>query len=367
MHFQRLLLFFAIAALIPMSGHAHADYRIETVAEGLEHPWSVAWLPDGRLLVTERAGRLRVIEHGILSPEPIQGVPQAHVRSQAGLFEVLPAPDFSDSGMIYLSLASGDSADNTLIVVRGVLDGNRLRDVETVFRAEPGRDTSVHYGGRLLFLPDDTLLVTLGDGFDYREQAQNPSNHYGAIVRLYPDGSVPRDNPFAGDDGVRPEVYTLGHRNIQGLDRDPVTGELWANEHGPRGGDEINRIRPGANYGWPAATHGVDYSGARISPYRELPGMESPLLVWTPATAPSGLAVYRGDLFPEWNGDLLSGGLVSRAVHRLRVTEDGVREVERLFRELDSRIRDVRVGPEGAIYLLTDAPQGRLLRVVPAD
>lgn len=355
------------ALLYPTTLLTAPDYHIDTVAEGLEHPWSLAWLPDGRMLVTERAGRLRIIADGELLAEPVDGIPPAHVRSQAGLFEVLPAPDFQETGHIYLSLASGSSASNTLLVVRGVLDAHRLTDVEEIFRAEPTRDTSVHYGGRMVFLPDGSLVVSVGDGFDFREQAQNLENHLGSLVRLNPDGTVPSDNPFVARPGARPEIYSFGHRNIQGLSFDPGTGTLWANEHGPRGGDEINRIRPGANYGWPAATHGVDYSGARISPYREFPGMESPLLVWTPATAPSGLAVYRHERFPEWDRQLLSGGLVSRAVHRLRIDGDNVEEAGRLFRELDSRIRDVRVGPDGAVYLLTDEPQGRLLRVVPAD
>ncbi len=355
----------AAAALLVFTSQGFADYRVETVAEGLEHPWSVAWLPDGRILVTERPGRLRVIEDGQLQADPVAGVPQPHVRSQAGLFEVVPAPDFTDSGLLYLSYASGDSADNTLRVVRGTLEGNRLEGLEEVFRAQPSRGTSVHYGGRMLFLPDGTLLITVGDAFDYREQAQNTDNHLGSIVRLNPDGSVPEDNPLLHDRNARPEIYSFGHRNIQGLAIDPETGTVWANEHGPRGGDEINRILPGANYGWPAATHGVDYSGARISPYQELPGMESPLLVWTPATAPSGLAVYRGGRFPDWDGNLLSGGLVSRAVHRLEADGGQVTEIERLFESVGSRIRDVRVSPDGAVYLLTDDARGRLLRVEP--
>ncbi len=358
---------FTALLLTLVSVQAYAGYRIETVVENLEHPWSMAWLPDGRMLVTERPGRLRMIDDGELLPEAISGLPQPHVRSQAGLFEVLPAEDFAESGHLYLSYASGDAADNTLRVVRGTLDGLALTDVEEIFRAEPTRGTSVHYGGRMLFLPDGSLIVSVGDAFDHREEAQNIANHFGTIVRLNTDGSVPGDNPLLDETGARPEIYSYGHRNIQGLALDPETGVLWSNEHGPRGGDEINRILPGANYGWPAATHGVDYSGARISPYRELPGMESPKLVWTPASAPSGLAVYRGDLFPEWNGNLLSGGLVSRAVHRLEIDGDGVTEAERLFESLESRIRDVRVGPDGAIYLLTDSPAGRLLRVTPEN
>ncbi|MCC5812436.1 MAG: PQQ-dependent sugar dehydrogenase [Ectothiorhodospiraceae bacterium] len=357
-----------LTLMITVSPLVASGYQMETVAEGLEHPWSLAWLPDGRMLVTERAGRLRVIEDGTLQPDPVSGVPRAHVRSQAGLFEVLPAPDFEDSGWLYLSLAEGDSTSNSLLVVRGKLDGETLTEVEQVFRAAPERSTSVHYGGRMLFLPDDTMLVTLGDGFDYREQAQDNSNHFGTIVRLHADGSVPENNPYANGDGVLGEIYSYGHRNVQGIARDPETGLLWANEHGPRGGDELNVIQPGANYGWPAATHGVDYSGATISPFRELPGMQPPEHVWASAIAPAGLAIYRGELFPDWQGSLLNAGLVSRSVQRITVDEEGrITGEESLFTELNARIRNVRVGPDGAIYLLTDDADGKVLRVTPRD
>ncbi len=346
---------------------AEQAYEVETVVEGLEHPWSLAWLPDGRMLVTERAGRLRLIEDDELNPEPVGGVPEAHVHSQAGLFEVVPAPDFADTGHIYLSLASGSRRANTLLVVRARLDGHSLVDVEEVFRARPARSTSVHYGGRMLFLPDGTLLITVGDGFDYREQAQDLSNHFGTIVRLNPDGSAPDNNPFTNRPDSLAEIYTYGHRNIQGIVHDAESNRLWTSDHGPRGGDELNRIQPGLNYGWPAVTHGVDYSGARITPFTELSGMESPELVWTPAVAPSGLALYRGDLFPDWEGNLLVGGLVARSVGRILLDDGSATDHEMLFGELNRRIRDVRIGPDGAIYLLTDHVDGRILRVLPSD
>jgi aldose sugar dehydrogenase len=354
-------------ALAAASGRAEAQFRIETVASGLKHPWSLAWLPDGRMLVTERAGRLRIIEDGEVLPEPVEGVPQAHVAAQAGLFEVLPAPDFADSRELYLSLAQGPSDTNSLLVVRGRLEGNVLHDVEEVFRPAHVQDTSVHYGGRMIFLPDETLLITLGDGFDYREEAQSLRSHWGTVVRVARDGSVPDDNPFAGRADALPEIYSYGHRNVQGIALDAETGTVWVHEHGPRGGDELNLLEPGENYGWPLATHGIDYSGARISPFRELPGMRPPLAVWTPAIAPAGLSLYRGEAFPDWAGDLLVAGLVSRSVHRLRVEDGAVIEEERLFAELDRRLRDVRVGPDGALYLLTDHADGEILRVVPAD
>ncbi len=360
--FPVLLLFLVLPAL------AGDEYRIETVAEGLDHPWAVAWLPDGRMLVTERSGQLRLIDETGLHEEPISGLPEAHVHSQAGLFHVLPARDFEDSGLIYLTLVEGDRARNTLVLIRGRLQDRRLEEIETLFRVEPWRDTSVHYGARLAWLADGSLLLSSGDGADFRYQAQRPEDHFGSIMRLDADGGVPDDNPFAGaGDDVRPETWTIGHRNVQGLAEDPETGVVWASEHGPRGGDRLHRLEPGANYGWPVTSHAPDYSGARISPYQEYPGMEPPVHVWGRAIAPGGLAVYRGELFPDWDGDLLVPGLVSRAVHRLRVEDGVVVDERRLFRELDRRLRAVEVGPDGAIYLLTDHPNGELLRVVPGS
>ena len=346
---------------------AESAYRIETVATGLEHPWSIAFLPDGRQLVTERAGRLRVIEDGALLPEPVRGVPEAFVRSQAGLFEVLADPDYEANGWIYLSLAHGDAAASGTRVVRGRLRGNEFADAEVIFDIQPPRDTPVHYGGRMAFLGDGTLVVGLGDGFDYREDALRLDSHTGSIVRIRPDGGVPPDNPFVGNPDALPEIYSFGHRNVQGLVFDPETGRLWAHEHGPRGGDELNLVLPGRNYGWPVATFGVDYSGARISPYTSRPGIEDPVLHWTPSIAPAGMTLYRGAEFPAWDGDLLVTALVAREVRRLDLEEGRVLGQEALFGELGERLRDVKTGPDGAIYLLTDSPDGRVLRVTAAD
>ncbi len=248
------------AFVLPVQA-GNPDYRIQTLAEGLSHPWSMAFLPDGRLLVTERDGRLRLVEDGRLHPEAIAGVPEAYVASQGGLFDILPHPDWDNNGWLYLSLAHGDRSASTTRLVRGRLDRHRLVDVEVLFDAEPARDTPVHYGGRMAWLPDGTLVLGLGDGFEYREEAQKPANHLGTLVRLADDGGIPPDNPLSEGNAARPEVFSYGHRNIQGLVYDPDTDSLWATEHGPRGGDELNIIRPGANYGWPAASHGVDYSG----------------------------------------------------------------------------------------------------------
>lgn len=346
---------------------ANDGYRIDTVAEGLEHPWSLAFLPDGRMLVTERAGRMRVIcRDGALSP-PLAGVPEAFVRSQAGLFDVVLAPDYDDTGWLYLSLADGTARANTTRLVRGRLDGERLVDVETLFTAMPRRGTPAHYGGRMAWLPDGTLVLALGDAFELREHAQKLDDHLGTIVRLNADGSVPADNPFVDRPDALPEIYSYGHRNAQAILYDADHDLLLAHEHGPRGGDELNHIRPGRNYGWPVITYGVDYSGSRISPYTEKEGMEQPLIDWTPSIAPAGMALYDGDAFPEWRGDLFVATLVEPGIRRvLRDGPDIVGE-EVLLQDAGQRIRDVRVGPDGLLYLLTDYADGAVLRVRPAD
>jgi aldose sugar dehydrogenase len=354
--------------LFLLMGSAQAvDYRIETLASGLEHPWSLAFLPDGRILVTERAGRLRVIEEGRLREEPVSGVPDSFVRSQGGLFEVLPAPDFADSRWIYLSQAHGTAAANTTRLLRGRLDGMTLADVEVLFEARPTRSTPVHFGGRMAFLADGTLVLGLGDGFDDREDAQRLDSHTGSIVRLHPDGRVPTDNPFVGRDGVLSEIYSYGHRNVQGLFPDADNNVLWSHEHGPRGGDELNLIEPGVNYGWPVVSHGIDYSGARITPHTSLPGMRDPVRHWTPAIAPSGMTLYQGDLFPEWRGSLFISSLVQRQVRRLTLDGTKIDGEEILFEEIGERLRDIRSGPDGALYLLTDKSDGRVLRVTPGS
>ncbi|MCC5793400.1 MAG: PQQ-dependent sugar dehydrogenase [Chromatiales bacterium] len=361
----------ALAALLVLLSLPAAGtddrFRIDTIAEGLDHPWSAAFLPDGRVLVTERAGRLRIIGTHGLDPEPVDGVPAAFVASQAGLFDVLADPDFAENGLIYLTLAAGDRRANRTELWRGRLEDGRLLDTRRLFQAEPDKATAVHHGGRLALLPDHTLLLGLGDGFNYRERAQSVADHFGVIVRLDRDGSAPADNPFAGRTDARPEIYSYGHRNVQGIAWHAGLGRIYAHEHGPRGGDELNHIMPGANYGWPVATHGLDYSGARVSPYQAWPDTESPLLYWTPAIAPAGLAVYDGDLFADWQGDLLVAALVGR--HVQRVSLDGAGRpagTEILFEEQGERIRDVRVAPDGSIWLLTDSADGRVLRVTPA-
>ena len=343
-----------------------AGYSVETLVSGLEHPWSLAFLPDGGALVTERAGRLRQISSNWeLSEEPITGVPAVYNDAQAGLFDVILSPDFTSDQLVFLAYACGTASANHLCVARGQLQGIALNEVVEIFRARPAKQGSAHYGGRMAWLPDGTLIVTLGDGFDYREQAQDLSSHLGKIVRLNPDGTAPSDNPFVGRDDALPEIYSYGHRNVQGLVYDPVEGLLIAHEHGPRGGDEINIIEPGRNYGWPVITHGIDYTGAMITPFVEQEGMEQPLLHWTPSIAPSGMTRYRGELFPNWQGNLLVGALADMSVHRVTLDGQQAEDKETMFGELGERIRDVATGPDGAVYMLTDSAEGRVLRVVP--
>lgn len=345
---------------------AAESLRVETVVSGLEHPWALVFLDRDRMLVSERAGRLRLVVNGELLDEAIAGVPDSFVRAQGGLQDLVLHPRFAENGWIYLSLAHGKADANSTRVVRGRLRDQTWIDNEVIFTASPLKDTPVHYGARMAFLPDETLLISVGDGFDYREQAQRLDNHLGKIVRISDRGGTPPDNPFTGQPDARPEIFSYGHRNVQGIVLDRDSGRIWAHEHGPRGGDELNLIRAGANFGWPVVTTGVDYSGARVSPYTSLPGMVDPLLEWTPSIAPAGLALYRGDVFPDWRGDLLIASLAERSLRRVRLSGDRVEGEEILALGMDKRLRDVQVGPDGAVYLLTDEPDGAVLRVTPA-
>lgn len=354
----------AAVALAASLGTQAADYEVEIVARNLEHPWSLAFLPDGRMLVTERAGRLRVIEaDGTLRDEPVAGVPEVFVQSQAGLFEVALDPEYASNGRLFLSYACGTEAANNTCLISARLEDNSLVEVKEIFRAQPAKRGGAHYGGRIAFLPDNTLVLGLGDAFIHREEAQNPTNHLGSTVRINRDGTVPDDNPFVDTPNAAPELYTLGNRNVQGLVYDTANQRLISHEHGAKGGDEINFLEPGKNYGWPKITYGVDYSGAVISPYTEAEGLEQPVLHWTPSIAPAGLSLYNGDMFPEWNGSLLVSALAARQVRR--VVLNGSEEVaqEPLFMELNERLRDVRTAADGSIYLLTDDPEGKVLRI----
>jgi len=345
-----------------------AGYKFTEIAKGLDHPWSMAFLPDGSILVTERVGRLRLIKGGSLLPEAIKGVPAVHTGSQAGLFDIVLHPNFARNNIVYLTYAAGTAAANGTQVARARFDGTALRDLKVIFKATPLKDTDNHYGGRMAFLPDGTFALTVGEGFEYREKAQDLTSDLGKIVRLQEDGSVPSDNPFVGQATVRPEIYTWGHRNEQGLIFDAQSGLLYETEHGPRGGDELNIIVAGRNYGWPVITYGMDYSGAYVSPYTESPGLEQPVIYWTPSIAPSGLAMYRGDKFPAWRGDLFVGALAFKHLRRVHLNERGeVVDQEQLLNDLNWRIRDVRAPADGYLYVCTDEVDGRVLRLEPAN
>lgn len=363
------LFFHIFFAASLFAGHpaAAGPLKIEHIATGLEHPWAMVLIGENQILISERAGRLRQVKDGQLQDDPIAGLPESYVRAQGGFQDLVLHPRFDENGWIYLSFAHGNARANATRVVRGRLDGNRWVDEEVIFTARPSKSTPVHYGARMTFLADETLLISIGDGFNYREQAQQLDSHLGKIVRVTDRGEVPPDNPYRDQTNALAEIFTIGHRNVQGLVVDRASGHIWAHEHGPRGGDELNQLEAGANYGWPVATHGVDYSGARISPYTSRPNMVDPLVIWTPSIAPAGMAQYHGALFPEWRGDLLITSLAERSLRRIRLDEGRVIGEERLPLDLNRRLRDVAVGSDGAIYLLTDEADGALLRMTPAD
>jgi glucose/arabinose dehydrogenase len=362
-----------LLVLIACAFAAHAQdhnsdehsFRIVRVADGLEQPWSAAFLPDGRILVTEKAGRLRVIAQGKVDPRPIAGLPAVTVQGQGGLHDVVLHPQFEKNQLVYLAYAArGDGGVGTELA-RGRLAGQRLEDVQVLFRQSPKGSAGQHFGGRIVFDRAGYVYLTLGDRGE-RDRAQKPDDHAGSVIRLHDDGRVPKDNPFVGKAGWKPEKFTLGNRNMQGAALHPQTGVLWVHEHGPQGGDEVNIIRPGANYGWPVITYGVNYGfGTKIGEGTAKPGMEQPIHYWVPSIAPSGMAFYAGDKFPRWRGNLFVGALRDRMLVRLEVDGAKVVKEERLLRNALGRIRDVRVGPDGLIYLLTDSSDGVLARLDP--
>ena len=342
------------------------DFRAVTLARGLDHPWGMAFLPDGGILITERRGDLRLFKGGELQKAPIAGTPAVEARGQGGLLDVALHPDFAENRLVYLSYAGAGPDGAGTEVARARFDGTRLEDLAVIFQAEPKTSGGAHYGSRLAFDREGLLYITLGDRRSYMEEAQKPSSHLGSILRVHDDGEIPADNPFVGVEGTKAEIFSYGHRNVQGLALRPADGRLWAHEHGPRGGDEVNLLKAGANYGWPAITYGIDYSGAIISDKTEAEGMEQPVVYWVPSIAPSGMAFYDGDLFPQWRGDLFVGALAGRHLRRLEMEGDQVVGQEELLGGLRERIRDVRSGPDGHLYILTDAGNGRLIRLEPA-
>ena len=344
-------------------------YRVDTVADGLSYPWAIEFMPDGRLLVTEKSGSLRIVSPDGKVSAPVAGVPEVVARGQGGLLDVAVHPDFDRNRLVYLTYTEGGpDGTNSTAASRGRLseDGRRLTDVELVFRQEPKLSGSKHYGSRLVFAPDGHIFITTGERSDdeYRVQSQDLGSLLGKVVRLNPDGSVPADNPFVGRDGARPEIWSYGHRNVQGADINPESGKLWTIEHGPRGGDEINIPAPGANYGWPVVSHGINYSGSPVgSGLKQMAGMVDPIVTWTPVIAPCGMRFYAGTMFPAWRGNLFIAGLRSRALVRLELDGERVVHEERLLLPLNLRLRDVAVGPDGAIHVISDERNGRLLRL----
>jgi glucose/arabinose dehydrogenase len=339
--------------------------KVTDVARGLEHPWGLAFLPDGRMLVTERPGRLRIATPDGTVSEPLTGVPPVYARGQGGLLDVTLSPGFAQDRLVYLSFSEpGDGGAGTA-VARGRLGERGLEGTQVVWRQQPKVDGPNHWGSRLVFRPDGTLFVTVGDRYAYRERAQDRSVTLGKVIRINADGSIPRDNPFAGRNDARPEIWSYGHRNVQAAALD-ARGQLWTVEHGARGGDELNNPQPGKNYGWPVITYGVDYSGARIGVGTAKAGMEQPVYYWDPVIAPSGATFYTGSAFPDWRGDLLIGSLSPGLLVRLRLQDGRVVQEERYLADLRERIRDVVQSPDGSLYLLTDSPRGRILRVDPA-
>jgi glucose/arabinose dehydrogenase len=343
--------------------------NVETIARGLDRPWALAFLPDGKMLVTERQGRLRIVARdGSISP-PVSGVPQVRASGQGGLHDVVLDRDFAANRTIYFCYAEPASGGGRTAMARGrFTDGEaaRLDDVKVIFRQEGPLSSGNHYGCRIVQGRDGNLWLTMGDHFTYRDEAQNLANHIGKIVRVTPDGAVPRDNPFVGRNDAKPEIWSYGHRNSQGAALHPQTGRLWEHEHGPRGGDEINIPLAGKNYGWPVIGYGVDYSGAKIHEATAKAGMEQPVKYWVPSIAPSGMAFYTGDLFPRWKGSLFVGALAGQLLVRLELDGEKVTKEERLLGGLNARVRDVRAGPDGAIWLATDSSDGRIIRVTPA-
>jgi glucose/arabinose dehydrogenase len=342
--------------------------EVQTVASGLVNPWSLGFLPDGRMLVTERPGRIRIVTaEGQLSP-PLKGVPEVFATGQGGMLDLAIDKSYAQNKTIYFCFAERTSGGGRTALARARLnDGNgRLDDVKIIFRQEGPLSSGNHYGCRIVQAADGNLFVTLGEHFAYRDEAQNLGNHLGKIIRIAPDGSSPSDNPFFGRADAKPEIWSFGHRNEQGLAINPASGDLWEIEHGPRGGDEVNIIGKGKNYGWPVIGYGIDYSGAKIHASSAKDGMEQPIKYWVPSIAPSGMTFYTAKLFPKWTGSLFTGALAGKMLVRLSLNGNAVTSEERLLQNLNERIRDVRQGPDGALWLLTDSSAGRILRVSPA-
>jgi glucose/arabinose dehydrogenase len=376
---RRLVAPLLLAATLPLEAETLKTelhkVRASVVVAGLAQPWGMAWLPDGRMLVTEKRGTLRVVENGRLRPAPVAGLPEVAQHGQGGLLDVALHPDYAKNGWVYWSYNAENAEGHGTEVARGKLaaDATRVTDVQVIFRLLPKSGAGQHFGSRLVFDRAGFLYITLGDRGDSTgkgrdQRAQKLDDHAGSVIRLHDDGRVPADNPFVKTPGARPEIYNYGHRNMQGAALHPGTGRLWTHEHGPQGGDEVNLEQAGANYGWPVITYGANYViGTKIGEGTQKPGMAQPLHVWVPSIAPSGMAFYGGERFPRWRGSLFVGALKAQTLVRLSLDGEKVVGEERLFEGAFGRIRDVRQGPDGLIYLLTDSGNGQLIRLEPAD
>ncbi|MCW8090856.1 PQQ-dependent sugar dehydrogenase [Alteromonas sp. ASW11-130] len=357
----------AALTLLVGSSSAHAadsvNLQVNELASGLNHPWGMTFLPDNRLVITERGGSIQIYDAKNGLSGNLEGVPDVAANNQGGMLDILADPDFANNHTLYFCYSKPGDGGSSSAVRRAKLEGEKLVNGEDIFIAKPLIDNGFHFGCRLGFDAQKNLYITLGDRYKYMQEAQNPDNHYGTIVRVRADGSVPEDNPFT--EGKAPEVFSYGHRNVQGLTVHPKTGDIWAMEHGPKGGDEVNKLGKGKNYGWPVITYGVDYSGEIISDKTEQEGMEQPVIYWDPSIAPSGMTFYYGDKFKEWEGDLLVGALKFTHLRRIEMDGDNPGKEHEYLRDRNQRIRDVEVGPDGLIYLLTDEANGKLLQVSP--
>jgi glucose/arabinose dehydrogenase len=366
--FMLLTAFTGMASAEPIVDSEKERFSYQVVTAGLNHPWSLAFLPDGRMLVTERGGSLRLVAaDGRLDPQPVSGLPPVHQYGQGGLLDVVLHPDFANNHLIYLSYAEPGEGGYGTAVARGRLEDHRLTHVEVIYRMARKSGTRQHFGSRLVFDREGHLFITQGERGN-RMRAQDLGDHAGSLIRINDDGSIPKDNPFVGHKDAKPEIFSYGHRNMQGAALNPWSGRLWTHEHGPQGGDEINLPQAGKNYGWPVITYGVNYViGTRIGEGTHKAGMEQPIYYWVPSIAPSGMAFYNGDQFPHWKGDLFVGSLKFQLLVRLELEGDKVVHEERLLEGRFGRIRDVRQGPDGLLYLLTDEDTGKLIRLLPAS
>jgi len=339
-------------SFIPFA-HAEQDYTAHTITDGLKSPWAMAFLPNNDILVTEQAGSIRIIRDGKLLEQPLDGAPDVYFAGQGGLLDVMLDQNFSTNSKLYLSFSHGDRSDNATRLISATLKDNKLLDQQVLFTASPLKSTAHHYAGRIAQLDDGSLLLSVGDGYNYREKAQDLNSHLGKIIRVNQNGDAPSDNPFINQDNAKPEIWSLGHRNQQALVVD--NGIVYEHEHGPKGGDEVNIIEAGNNYGWPVITYGVDYSGAQISPYTEFKGMQQPIIDWTPSIAPSSMTMHDGKLYVT--------SLAEQSIRRLRVTDGNIIDEGVVFPELNQRMRDIVSAPDGHLYVLTDGNNAKLIKI----